>query len=115
MIGLERNMQDFTYKPYLGKTEKLKDGKHTGKNTLSYGDPVDYSGNFSTPNGNVHQQLFGIETKYTHVLLMYEPDADIKKDGLVQWNGKTYEVRAVRPSLNVLTIALRQQTAGDVE
>lgn len=110
---LERNLTEFTYTPYLGKTEKLVDGKHTGKFELSYGDEVSCVGNISVPSGQYTQQLFGIETRYTHVLLLDDPEADIHEDGLIQWKGNTYEVRAVRPSLNVLAVALQKRNAGD--
>ena len=110
---LKRNTTEFTYTAYSGKVEVLNNGKHTGKFELSYADPVTYCGNISIPSGNVYQQLFGIETAYTHVLLMDNPDADIREDGLIQWKGKVYEIKAVRPSLNVLAVALRQTVQGD--
>lgn len=110
---LKRNAIEFTYTPCNGKTEILKDGKHTGKYEVSYGNPEDYVGNISTPSGQSQQTLFGINTVYTHVLLMDNPDADIQEDGLIQWKGNVYEVKAVRPSLNVLAVALKKRTVGD--
>lgn len=110
---LKRNETGFTYAPYLGKVEILKDGKHTGKYEVAYGEPVEYRGNISVPSGQDQQQLFGLELRYTHVLLMDNPDADIREDGLVRWKGNTYEIKAVRPSLNVLAVALKKRTAGD--
>lgn len=112
---LKRNETEFTYTGYEGKTEILKDGKHTGKFTVSYAEPVTYTGNISVPSGQDLQQLFGIETRYTHVLLMDNPDADINESGLIQWKGSVYEIKAVRPSLNVLAVALRKRIAGDDE
>lgn len=115
MKTLRRNETTFTYTAYVGKQEKLKDGKHTGKFTEAYyADPVEYRGNIFVPSGWDYQQLFGIETRYTHVLVMDQPDADITESGLIQWKGNEYEIKAVRPSLNVLRIALRQRTSGNI-
>ena len=108
---LKRNETEFTYTAYAGKEEILSNGKHTGKFTISYADPVPYRGHISTPSGQTNQQLFGIETVYTHVLLMDDPDADIREDGLIQWKGYVYEIKAVRPSLNVLAVALKKTRA----
>ena len=113
MKMLVRNLRRFTYFPYTGKTEILNNGKHTGKFEVSYGSPVEYHGNISVPSGNANQQLFGIETKYTHVLLMDDPAADIHEDGLIEFDGSNYEIKAIRPSLNVLAIALRKRTEND--
>ena len=110
---LRRNTTEFTYTAYSGKTEVMNNGKHTGKFTLTYADPVTYRGNISVPSGNDYQQLFGIETSYTHVLLMDDPETDIRESGLIQWKGKVYEIKAVRPSLNVLAVALKQTVQGD--
>lgn len=103
-------MVDFVYKPFLSKNEILKDGRKTGNYDLVYGTPVEYEGNIAPPSAFATNQLFGVETKYTHVLLMDDPDADIQEDGLIECKGKTYEIKAVRPSLNVLAVALKQRT-----
>ena len=112
---LKRNTTEFTYSAYEGKTEILNNGKHTGKFTLSYSNPVTYRGNISVPAGQVNQQWFGIDVKYTHILLMDDPEAAITESGLIQWKGKTYLIKAVRPSPNVLAIALSQTVQGDSE
>lgn len=112
---LKRNGSEFAYAAYEGKTEILKDGKHTGKFQVSYSDPKRYTGNISVPYGQAQQQLFGIETKYTHVLLMDNPEADIREGVRVQWKGNVYEVTAVRPSQNVLAVALKKLMSGDAE
>ena len=112
MKCLKRNMREFTYTPCLGKTEIMSGDKHTGKFTVAYGDPVSYQGTFSVPGGQANRELFGIDTKYTHVLLMDNPDADIREDGLIQYKGSVYDIKAIRDSLNVLAIALMKRT-GD--
>ena len=105
---LKRNETEFTYTACAGKVERLNNGKHTGKFDLTYADPVPYSGNISTPSGQAQQTLFGIETVYSHVLLMDDPTADISEDGLIQWKGYEYVIKAVRPSLNVLAVAIQK-------
>lgn len=115
MKTLKRNESIFTYTPYNGKEEILKDGKHSGKMKVAHGIPVEYRGNISVPSGNDQQQLFGIELRYTHVLLMDNPNADIQEDGQIQWNGNTYDVKAVRPSINVLAVALKKRIAGEAD
>ena len=110
---LKRNLITFTYTPYLGKTEVMKDGKHTGKFDLSYGEAIDCKGNISVPNGQDTQQWFGLDTPYTHVLLMEDPNTDIRENGLIKWKGNVYDIKAVRPSLNHLAVALKKRIAGD--
>ena len=110
---LKRNLTQFTYEAYKEKHEILKDGKHTGKYEILYKNPVSYTGNISIPSQMASQQWFGIETNYTHVLLMDDPNADIKETGLIRWKGNTYIITAVRPSLNVLAVALKQTVQGD--
>ena len=112
---LRRNCSEFTYRPYLGESDLDTDGYHTGEFTQTYGDPVTYRGNLSVPNGYAMQTVFGLDIRYTHVLLMDEPEAEIDEYGLVEWKGGQYEVRAVRPSLNVLAVALRKLTANHAE
>lgn len=111
MKCLKRNMKPFTYRKYLGESDLDEiTGEHTGEPVIRYGEPEPYDGNISAPSGFANQTLFGKDTRYTHVLVMDNPEADIKATGLIEQNGKTYEVRAVRPSLNVLAVALQEQT-----
>lgn len=112
---LKRNTTVFDYRKYLGEEEILKNGHHTGNYAPAYDEPVQYRGNISAPSGFATDQLFGINTQYTHVLLMDDPDADISEDGLIEWKGAVYEIKAVRPSLNVLAVALKKQTANHVD
>lgn len=112
MRNLKRWTNEFIYQPYVGKTEIMKDGKHTGKFQVSYGSDVQYSGTFSAPNGQAAKELFGIDISYTHVLIMDNPNADIKEDGLIHWKNNVYEVKAVRPSMNILTVALKRMVSN---
>lgn len=112
---LRRNTSVFSYRAFAGEQEVLKDGRHTGNTKPLYSEPVQYRGNISAPSGFATDNLFGVNTKYTHVLLMENPNADIKEDGLIDWNGSSYEIKAVRPSINVLAIALKKKTANHAE
>lgn len=112
MKTLKRNEKTFLYKAFKSKTEILKDGKRTGNFNYQYEQPVEYSGNISSPSGQVSQELFGIDKKYTRILVMDNPNLDIKEDGLIVCEVTTYTVVAVRPSLNVLRVALKECTVG---
>lgn len=107
-----RNTVLFQYKPVTGQEERLLNGMHTGNYDPVYGDPVMYRGNISVPSGFATDNLFGVNTQYTHVLVMDKPDADIAESGLIEWNGDKYDVEAVRKSINVLSVALKKRTAN---
>lgn len=111
---LKRNTTPFLYMAYLGKTEVLEDGRHTGDYTPSYGDPIQYRGNISPAVGFASDNYFGVGTQYTHILLLDNPKVDITEDGLVVWNDAEYEVKAVRPSINVMAIGLKKRTVNTV-
>lgn len=110
---LKRNTTEFTYRAYAGETETLSDGRHTGNYHATYAEPVTYRGNISAPSGFATAELFGLNTPYTHVLLLDKPDAGIAENGLIDWNGGVYEIKAVRPSLNVLAVALKKTTQNN--
>ena len=112
---LRRNTTVFDYRPYTGEEERITNGRHTGINDPKYGDPVSYRGTISVPSGYVTDNLFGLNTQYTHVLVMDDPDADIQEYGLIEWKGRTYEIRAVRQSQNVLSAALKKRTVNHAE
>lgn len=114
---LRRNLTEFAYMAYKGKEEILDYGKHTGRYEVRYGDPEIRRGMIDTPSGYAQSQFFGINPDYTHVLILDDPNADIKEAGRVVCKGVTYEIRAVRPSLNFLSVALKKLTeaeAGDL-
>jgi len=111
MKCLRRNMTDFEYLPYEGMTEAMtEDNEHTGQYQPSYGNAEQKKGNISAPSGTVNQTFYGQDIRYTHVLVMDNPDPGIHENGLIRWKGELYEVRAVLPSLNAVSIALRKQT-----
>lgn len=110
---LRRNTTAFQYRAYSGETETMVDGRHTGIYVPTYATAVEYRGTISVPTGFASNQLFGIDTEYSHVLLMDNPSTPVTEAGLIDWRGETYEIKAVKPSLNVLSIALKKRTTNN--
>lgn len=108
---LKRNQTAFGHMPYLGKHEVLEDGRHTGRYETHYGGPIPCVGYIAIPTGYITATWFGIDTDYTHILLMDNPSYGIKEEDRIDWQGATYEVKAVRPSINFLSIAIKKLTA----
>ena len=116
MRCLERNKTDFEYLPYTGVGSDLNDdGEHTGEYHPAYGDPVPYRGNISSPSGRENQTFYGEDIRYTHTLVMDNPNVKINEYGLIRWKDDLYDILAVRPSLNAVSIALRKQTKDHAE
>ena len=108
---LRRNTTEFEYLPNTGETSDVNDdGDHTGEYHPVYGTAVTYRGNISVPSGHTEHQFFGEDARYTHVLVMDDPNVAIDVYGVIRWNGDLYDISAVRPSLNAVSIALRKQT-----
>lgn len=109
---LVRNRTSFQYYGYTGLESDVDEttGLHTGVWRPVYAKPVKYYGNISSPSGAAVQAFDGLDIRYSHILLMDDPNADIRETGYIVWNGRKYDVTAVRPSLNVLSVALHQRT-----
>lgn len=112
---LRRQRTSFEYMPFLRKTEILDNGKHTGRHTAKYGGRVTYTGNVAMPTGYVQATWFGIDKDYSHILIMDDPQAPIKEEGIIEWQGDTYVIQAVRPSINFLSIAMRRITPEEAK
>ena len=111
---LIRNRTEFEYYAYTGLDSDVDENDlHTGIWKPVYDDPVTYKGNISSPSGGAVQAFDGLEIRYTHVLVMDNPNVDIKETGYIVWKGNTYDITAVRPSLNSVSIALRKRTADN--
>lgn len=108
---LKRNLTEFEYIPYLEESDiDPETGMHTGDPVPTYGDPIPCEGNISIPSQLVNPTFYGEDIRYTHTLVMEPPEEEIDEYGLILWKGETYEIRAVRPSMNVLSMALRKRT-----
>ena len=114
---LRRNLQTFEYLPFVSEGgDEDENGDHTGEyGTPVYGDPVSMKGNISVPSGQANQTFYGLSVRYTHILLVADHKADIRENGLIRWNGDLYDITAVAPSLNVLSVALQKQTKDYTE
>ena len=108
---LIRTRTESQYYGYTGVESDLDENElHTGIFKPVYAAPVTYKGNISAPSGSVLQAFDGLEIRYTHVLVMDNPKADIRETGYIVWKGKTYDITAVSSSLNVLSATLLQRT-----
>ena len=113
---LRRNTTEFEYLPYSGVLSDLNsDGEHTGEFHPDYGEAVPYRGNISVPSGKTNQTFYGEDIRSTHTLVMDDPDVEINEHGMIRWKGNMYEITAVRPSINYVSIALRRVTGDAAE
>ena len=111
---LVRNRTEFDYYPYTGlSSDEDENGLHTGIWKPVYGEPISCKGNISTPSGGAVQAFDGLDIRYTHILVMDNPNAGIKETGYIVWKDNTYDITAVRPSLNSVSIALHQRTSDN--
>ena len=115
MKTLKRNQRDFEYIPLLSVgTDVNGDGDHTGDySEPTYGTPIWYAGNISVPSGQSVHTFYGEDIRYTHVLVMDKPEEEFNEYGLVRFEGKMYEIKAVRPTINSFSAALRQMTPDE--
>jgi hypothetical protein len=117
MRCLERNKTDFEYIPPDGISSDLnEDGEHTGEFHPVYAEAIPMRGNISVPSGVVNQAFYGQDVRYTHVLIMDPPkDVALSELGLIRWKGELYDIQAVKPSFNIMNVALRKQTVNHGE
>ena len=109
-------MTDFEFLPFSGlETDLNDDGEHTGEFHREYGEAIPYRGNISSPSGKENQTFYGEDIRYTHTLVMDDPNAEINEYGVIRWKGELYDVVAVRPSINFVSIALRRQTNEHID
>lgn len=113
---LRRNTTEFEYEPNLGtETDLDESGRHTGIYEPEYGEPVPMRGNISMPSGQSFREFYGLDLRYTHVLVMDDPETEIEETGRIRWKGDLYDILAVRPSLNAMSVALRKWTKNHAE
>ena len=119
---LQRNLTEFEYIPQTEETDiDPETGIHTGEfrpvtaEDDEDAEPILYEGNISPASQYATYTLFGTDIRYTHVLLMDDPEVEINEYGKIKWNGDLYDIRAVRRSLDSVSIALRKQTKDHAE
>lgn len=114
---LRRNLKEMEYLPYEGESDIDPDtGRHTGEPAVQYGDPIPFDGNISAPSQYVNPTFYGEDIRYTHTLTMDPPtDFTVDEFGLIRYEGDTYEIRAVRRSLNNLSLALKKRTVNHAD
>lgn len=119
---LQRNLTEFEYIPQTEETDiDPETGLHTGDfrpvtaEDDEDAEPILYEGNISVASQYATYTLFGTDIRYTHVLVMDDPEVEIDEYGKIRWNGDLYDIRAVRRSLNSVSIALRKQTKDHAE
>lgn len=116
MRTLRRNQTVFEYLAPDRLTSDLDEfGRHTGDMYPVHSEPVTYKGNISMPSGQTNNEFFGTDIRYTHVLVMKDPEVDIVEGGVIRWKGNLYDIKAVRPSINTFSAALRRKTANNAE
>lgn len=117
MILLRRNLKELEYIPYEGESDLDPDtGRHTGEPVPSYGAPIPFDGNISSPSQHVNATFYGTDIRYTHTLAMEPTDEfTVTEYDRIRDGEATYEVTAVRPSLNYITVALRKLTVNHEE
>lgn len=112
---LKRNCVEFTYEKFKGMSDlDSNTGEYTGEPIVTYEKPVKYIGSISAPSTLATTTLYGVDARYSHVLLLDDPKADISETGRITYKGDKYEIVAVRPTLNVLAVAMRKMTADQV-
>lgn len=113
---LRRNTKEFEYLPNTGSETDLDEHeRHTGIFEPEYGESVTMRGNISMPSGQISREFFGMDIRYTHVLVMDDPEAPIEETGRIRWKGDEYDIKAVRPSLNAMSVALQKRTKNHAE
>lgn len=119
---LQRNLTEFEYIPQTEETDiDPETGLHTGDfrpvtaEDDEDAEPILYEGNISVASQYATYTLFGTDIRHTHVLVMDDPEVEIDEYGKIKWNGDLYDIRAVRRSLNSVSIALRKQTKDHSE
>lgn len=115
MRTLKRNKQKVWYWLFKGESEIVNsNGLRTGELEKTYYEPQLVMSNISPAAGNADVEGFGIETEYSHIMVV-ENDSEIKEDTIV-WVGDDpttategfYRVVRVAKSLNHTRITLKE-------
>lgn len=115
MRTLVRNKVKFYYANYIGSTEVIRNGLHTGEYEISYTTPVEYYGNISAGSGNSQSELYGLTQGDYDKLIVLEDSTIYLTETSVIWlendpesESYDYIVKRVARSLNSVTIAIKK-------
>ena len=116
MRTLKRNKVQVSYALYSGKTEvQNTDGTYTGEWTKTYASPVTLMANIAPATGNASIEPFGVDTDYTHIMVVEGVDAPLTEETIVLYNGQSYRVVRIAKSLNHIRYALREVQVDEDE
>lgn len=110
MRTLKRNQVKVWYKLLTGEEEIVRiNGLRTGEFFKTYSEPTYVMANVAPATGNASIEPFGIETNYTHIMLVQGTDCPIDETSIL-WIGEDepvyYMVVRVMKSLNHIRYAL---------
>lgn len=118
MRCLNKNKRTIHYKNYLGKTQIVDDyGNRTGEYTLTYSDFIETKMNISPSRGIASEEMFGIQTNYTKVLVTDDVNCTMDEHSIL-WIDKPitgphdYVVVRKAVSINSVAYAILEVSAG---
>lgn len=118
MRCLNKNKQTIHYKNYIGKTQILDaQGYRTGEYRLDYSDLIEAKMNVSASRGLASEEMFGIQTNYTKVLVTANTNCSMDEHSIVWIDKPTdgphdYVVVQKAKSLNSIAYAVLEVSAG---
>lgn len=121
MKSLKRNERRFWYANILSVTKALDDyGNETGEKDITYSAPVKCFANVSASRGTTDLDAFGINANYSRTITTNDLTLPIDKSTIIWVDAEPdakgeageikhdYVVVGVAPSINSLTIALKE-------
>jgi len=118
MRTLDKNKQTIHYKPYSGATPVTdEDNLLTGEDEVSYGKLKEMRCHVSPASGLATQQIFGIETNYSKVLITDDMNCGLNEYSIVWVDKPTtgphdYVVARRSVSLNYIAYGLMEVDVG---
>ena len=114
MRTLKRNKVKVWYRLYTGETEiENISGIRTGEYRKTYSAPTYVMANLAPATGEAYVEPFGVETNYSHIMVVEGTDCPITET-TVLWTGtdtapdKQYRVKRIAKSLNHIRYALEE-------
>lgn len=115
---LRRNLKTVYWKNYVGKTQTVDEyGNRTGEYVLSYGDLIEAKMNVSASRGAASEEMFGISTNYTKVLMTSDINCSMDEHSILWIDKPTsgphdYVVVRKAKSLNSIAYAVLEVSAS---